>query len=212
MKRLSVVKESIAARSDIQHTTPTENYVTMLYLRLLMTSLPKQHDLWTAIQTLYAKFQSDMTSLNTSDMTSLNTLDTNVSSIQHNLFQLHFTEDAHINATDNHAYHRSHRPYHRQKPFHNHPSKQRANAVQHNKKYRSVRCLGCGRNHHLRDCPTTSAEARSRLWEEYRNRSAKYNNDKDSPSKQHTTDRPPQHTHRSPHPWTVSTTSQLIAI
>jgi hypothetical protein len=103
-KRLSIVQESIAARSDIQHTTFTDDYITMLYLRLLITSLPKQHDLRTAIQTLYAKCQSDMTSLNT--------LDTNVSTIQHKFFQLQLTEDAHIDATDHHVYHHPHRPLH----------------------------------------------------------------------------------------------------
>jgi hypothetical protein len=190
MKRLSVVQESIAARSDIQHTTLTEDYITLLYLRLLITSLPKRHDLRTAIQTLYAKCQSDVASLNT--------LDTNVSTIKHNLFQLQLTEDAHIDATDNNVYHRPHRPFHKQKPS-PHPYKQRANAMQHKKKCRNVRCWGCGRNHHLRDCPTTSAEARSRLWEEYRNRSAKNDNNKDSPSpsQQHTNDRPFPHTRRS---------------
>jgi hypothetical protein len=49
----------------------------------------------------------------------------------------------------------------------------------------------------LHDCPTTSAAARSRLWEEYRNRSAKNINNKDSPSKQHTNDRLPPFTPRS---------------
>jgi hypothetical protein len=148
MKLLSIVQESIAARSDVQHTTSTEDYVTFLYLRLLITSLPKQHDLRTAIQTLCAKCQADMASLNT--------LDTNASSIQHNLFQLQLTEDAHIDATDSHGHHWSHRPYHKQKPPHNHPFKQRANAVQHSKRYRNIKCWGCGRDHHLLDCPTTS--------------------------------------------------------
>jgi hypothetical protein len=45
-------------------------------------------------------------------------LDTNVSTIQHDLFQLELTEDAHIDATDSHAYHRSHRPYQKHKPSH----------------------------------------------------------------------------------------------
>jgi hypothetical protein len=191
MKRLSVVQESIAARSDIQHTTLTEDYITLLYLRLLITSVPKRHDLRTVIQTLYAKCQSDVASLNT--------LDTNVSTIQHNLFQLQLTEDAHIDATDNTVYHRPHRPCPKQKPP-PHPYKQRAHAMQHKKKHSNVRCWGCGRrNHHLRDCPTTSAEARSRLWEEYRNRSAKNDNNTDSPSppQQHTNGRPFSHTHRS---------------
>jgi hypothetical protein len=88
--------------------------------------------------------------------------------------------------------------------------------MQYKKTYSNVRCWGCGRNHHrhallilssrwgcgrnhhLRDCPTTSAKARSRLWEEYRNRSTKNINKKDSPSKQHTNDRLPPYTPRSP--------------
>jgi hypothetical protein len=45
MKRLSVVQESIAARPDKQHISLTEDYVTLLYLRLLITSIPKTHDL-----------------------------------------------------------------------------------------------------------------------------------------------------------------------
>jgi hypothetical protein len=75
MKRLSVVQESIAARSDKQHISLTEDYVTLLYLRLLITSIPKTHDLRAVIQTLYAKCQSEMTTFNV--------LDTNVSTIQH---------------------------------------------------------------------------------------------------------------------------------
>jgi hypothetical protein len=47
--------------------TMYHDYITLLYLRLLITSLPKRHDLRTAIQTLYAKCQSDVASLNTLD-------------------------------------------------------------------------------------------------------------------------------------------------
>jgi hypothetical protein len=145
---------------------------------------PKTHDLRAVIQTLYAKCQSEMTTFNT--------LDKSMSTIQHDLFQRELTEDAHIDATDNHTYHRSHRPYQKHKPTHirqsYRQSKQHAHIVQQNKKFRNVRCWGCGRNHHLRDCPTTTAEAGHRLWEEYRNRSSTNIHNHDSPVK--TTHRP----------------------
>jgi hypothetical protein len=135
MKRLSVVQESIAARPDKQHISLTEDYVTLLYLRLLITSIPKTHDQRAVIQTLYAKCQSEMTTFNT--------LDINVSTIQHDLFQLELTEVAHIDATDNHTYHRSHRPYQKHKPSHirqsYRPSKQHAYVAQQYKKFKNVR-------------------------------------------------------------------------
>jgi hypothetical protein len=39
MKRLSVVQENIAAIPDVKHTTLTEDQITMLYVRLLITSI-----------------------------------------------------------------------------------------------------------------------------------------------------------------------------
>jgi hypothetical protein len=50
-------------------------------------------------------------------------------------------------------------------------------ATQKKKKYpNDIKCWGCGRSHHLRDCPTTSLEMRQRIWEEYRQKRRDKNN------------------------------------
>jgi hypothetical protein len=47
-------------------------------------------------------------------------------------------------------------------------SRHQANAMMQSSKFKPIKCWGCGRNHHLRNCPTTSQEDRQRLWEEFR--------------------------------------------
>jgi hypothetical protein len=78
--------------------------------------------------------------------------------------------EAHIDSNDRHEYYHSHRPSrpHKFSPIPK-PSRNQHARVAQTKRYNgNLKCWGCGRNHHLRDCPTTSMETRHQLWEEYR--------------------------------------------
>jgi hypothetical protein len=59
-KRLSVLRDGILARPDLNYMLPTKDQATMKLLLLLVTSLPKTHGMRPSIQAKHAKCQRDM--------------------------------------------------------------------------------------------------------------------------------------------------------
>jgi hypothetical protein len=138
----------------------------MLYLQLLVTTMPHYHHLYNAVQEMYSKYELEIEELEE--------INVHVSYIQGELFRLELTEDNHIhNDKTNIAYrprHSSNKQPSSSRPFSNNPRRHRhqTNFTLQSTKFKKMKCWGCGYNHHLRDCPTTSNEDKQRLWEEHR--------------------------------------------
>ncbi len=171
MYRLSQYNDSIAANSTQRTKTYSSDEITILYLHQLVTTIPTTHNLYREVETMYSKCERDLEAFDQ--------LDTNISNIQHRLQRLELTYHANTNETRSNTHSQSHRNFTRslskQLSSPNKPSRQQANTALQSRKFRGVKCWGCGHNHHLRACPTTSAEERHRLWEEHRNRLSKNN-------------------------------------
>jgi hypothetical protein len=59
LKRLSLLRDSVATRPDRSNDVPTNDHASMKYLNLLVTSLPKSHGLRSRVQVMYAKNKDD---------------------------------------------------------------------------------------------------------------------------------------------------------
>jgi hypothetical protein len=116
-------------------------------------------------------------------MAAFGKLDTNVATLSFKLFEEQVTEEEHIDSNKTPDHPRPSRtllpsrpPAGRPPHIHTHQTRY-VTATQKKKKYPlDIKCWGCGRGHHLRDCPTTSLEMRQRIWEEYRQKRRDKNN------------------------------------
>jgi hypothetical protein len=135
----------------------------MLYLQLLTTTMSHYHHLYNAVQEMYSKYELEIEELEE--------INVHVSYTQRKLFRLELTEDNHIhNDKSNNKYRPSHsfNKHKPSRPYPNNPRRHQANFALQSQKFKKMKCWGCGYNHHLRDCPTTSNEDKQRLWEEHR--------------------------------------------
>jgi hypothetical protein len=174
LKRLSLLRDSVATRTN--NDIPTNDQASMKYLSLLVTSSPKSHGLRSRVQAMYSKCKDDMAAFGK--------LETNVATISFKLFEEQLTEEEHIDGTNTQDLPRIRRllqtssqaPAGRPQPRNIHHTRY-ATALHKKKKYpNDIICWGCGRSHHLRDCPTTTLEMRERIWEEYQQKRRDKNN------------------------------------
>jgi hypothetical protein len=100
-KRLSVLRESILARFDLNYMLPTKDQATMKFLLLLVASLPKTHVMRQITQANHAECQADLAVYGK--------LGTNIATLQFEFFQQQLTQEAHIDGNDHHEYHHIHR-------------------------------------------------------------------------------------------------------
>jgi hypothetical protein len=84
-KRLSLLRDCIATRPDMDNEMPTSDQTTMKYLTLLIKHLPPTHTLRWRVQDKYTKCKDDLEKWGQ--------LDTNVAEISYQLFQAQLTED-----------------------------------------------------------------------------------------------------------------------
>jgi hypothetical protein len=195
LKRLSLLRDSVATRPDRSNDIPANDQASMKYLSLLVTSLPKSHGLRSRVQAMYSKCKDDMAAFGK--------LDTNVATISFKLFEEQLTEEEHIDGNNTPDHPRIRRPLQSQAPA-GRPQPRSihhtryATALHKKKKYpNDIKCWGCGRGHHLRDCPTTSLEMRQRIWEEYSQKRRDKNNTTSS-NKVHKSDPAHSRQHNSP--------------
>jgi hypothetical protein len=104
LKRLSLLRDSVATRPDRGNDIPTNDQASMKYLSLLVTSLPKSHGLRSRVQALYSK--------NKDEMAAFGKLDTNVATMSFKLFEEQLTEGEHIDCTNTHDHPRTRRLLH----------------------------------------------------------------------------------------------------
>jgi hypothetical protein len=163
MQRLSIYNDSIAGSKHQRHTTIADDEVTLLYLQLLATTMPHHHHLYNAVQEMYSKYELEIEEFEK--------INVHVSYIQRKLFRLELTEDNHIHNDKSNTTYRPSHSFNKHKPsrhYPNNPRRHQANFALQSAKFKKMKCWGCGHNHHLRDCPTTSNEDKQRLWEEHR--------------------------------------------
>jgi hypothetical protein len=141
MLRLSNYNESIFANTRNTTRPYDKDEVTMLFLKLLVTTMPTSHALYREVQTTYTQCELNINRHGH--------LDTDTTEIQRDLQALELT----LRAISNDI-HQAKQCQHRQ----------HANTAFQSKKFKNVKCWGCGHGHHLRTCPTTSEEERQRLW------------------------------------------------
>jgi hypothetical protein len=195
LKRLSLLRDSVATRPDRGNDIPTNDQASMKYLSLLVTSLPKSHGLRSRVQALYSKNKGHC---------SIREVRHERRNIVVQTLREQLTEEEHIDSNNTPDHPRPSRiltpsrpPAARPPPRHIHHTRF-ATALHKKKKYpHDIKCWGCGRGHHLRDCPTTSLEMRQRIWEEYRQKRRDKNNTP-SANKVSKSDTTHSRQHRSP--------------
>jgi hypothetical protein len=87
MHRLSLYNDSIISSRTQINKIYSDDDVTMLYLQLLVTSMPTGHNLY-RVQTLYSKYELDIEAIDH--------LNIHISHIQRKLYRLELTRDAHV--------------------------------------------------------------------------------------------------------------------
>jgi hypothetical protein len=146
MLRLSNFNESIYASSNNNSQPYEPDQITILYLKLLVTTMPTNHDLYREVQVMYTRGERDLVRQGR--------LETNTTEVQRDLQTIELTLRA--NTYENRPTERpsNRERYTRQKTVHTKPP-HAANVALQSSKYKKIKCWECGHGHQLRNCPTS---------------------------------------------------------